>query len=218
VLARRPRVPPPRTARTPRASLELADRNVRGVTLGLVVQQLCEPEYRCCGQRYREFEIVDVQSASPIGGFNVSQCAGLQAAIRHELAYSDVEQYANFVGSAPKPSNGQPEAASEHFGGVIHGWQAVEHRAEGVEDFVERGLEQLFFAVEVVIERAHADIGGLGYLEHRNVEFADGDEALRGFDQRRPRPVLASLQPIGQHVPLVCHCAPVNLAHSASSA
>jgi hypothetical protein len=63
--------------------------------LGLIVKQLCEPEQRCCGQRYREFEIVDVQSASPIGGFNVSQCAGRQAAIRHELAYSDVEQYAN---------------------------------------------------------------------------------------------------------------------------
>jgi hypothetical protein len=118
------------------------------------VQQLCEPEQRCCGQRDREFEIIDAEPASPIGGCNVSQRTRRQAAIRHELVYSDIGQYANFVGPAPKPSNSQPEAAGEYFGGVIYGWQAVEHRAEGVEDFVERSLEQLFFAVEVVIERA----------------------------------------------------------------
>jgi hypothetical protein len=97
---------------------------------------------------------VDLEPANLIGGCDVSPRARRQAAIRKELAQSDVEQHANFVGSAPKPPNRQPEAASEQFGGVIRGWQAVEQRAESIEDFVERSLEQLFLAVEVVIERA----------------------------------------------------------------
>jgi hypothetical protein len=92
------------------------------------------------------------------------------------------------------------------------GIQAVEQRAGQIEVLVERSQKQLFFAVEVVVERAHADICGLSYFQHRHVEPADGGEALRGFDQCRPRAVLAPFQPIGQPVRLVCHCAPIDFA------
>ena len=65
----------------------------------------------------------------------------------------------------------------------------VEHLGDG-------GLEELLLAVEVVVERAHPDVGGLGDLQDRHVELACGDEALRGLDQRGAGALLAALEAV----------------------
>ena len=75
----------------------------------------------------------------------------------------------------------------------------------GVEHVGDRGLEQLFLAVEVVVERAHPDVCGLGDLQDRHVELARGNERLRGLDQRGARALFAPLQPVDRVVLLLAH-------------
>ena len=63
----------------------------------------------------------------------------------------------------------------------------------GVERLPHCDGEELFLAVEVVVERAHPDVGGLGDVQHRHAEPAFSDESLRRGDQRGPGALLASL-------------------------
>lgn len=72
-----------------------------------------------------------------------------------------------------------------------------------MKQLVKRSLEQLFFTVEVVIKRAHADVGGLGDLQHRRVRLAGDDEPLRGLDQRSSGALPTPFQPVGRHAWLV---------------
>ena len=53
--------------------------------------------------------------------------------------------------------------------------QLVQQRGVGIECLVDRGLEKLFLAVEMVVERAHADVRGLRDLKHRHVQLPRRD-------------------------------------------
>src|SRR5689334_19031877 len=74
-----------------------------------------------------------------------------------------------------------------------------------VEYLAHGGGEEFVLAVEVVVERTHSDVGGLGDVEHRHVEPARGDEALRGADQCRPGALLASLHPADARLGRLLH-------------
>ena len=52
--------------------------------------------------------------------------------------------------------------------------------AVGVEGVLDGGVEELLLALEVVVERAHPDVGGLGDLQDRDVDLAGRDEGLGG--------------------------------------
>ena len=67
-----------------------------------------------------------------------------------------------------------------------------------VEHIDDRGLEQLRLAVEVVVEGAHPDVGGLGDFQDRHVDPSLGDQPLGGLDQRRPGALFAPLQSVGR--------------------
>ena len=96
--------------------------------------------------------------------------------------------------ATPEQPAGQPEAGGERLGGVVDGrGEPVQQRPVGVEDLGDGGVEQLLLAVEVVVERTHPDVGGLGDLQHRHVEPALGDQRLRRLDQRRPGALFAAL-------------------------
>lgn len=151
---------------------------LRIVALGLVTEQLREREVRPDRQSYCEFVIRHLESADLLGGCDVSQRSRHQAPIREELAQADVEEHTGFVLPAANPPNRQAEGAGERFCRIIHGRQPVQPRAERIKDLIERGLEELFFAVEVVVKGTHPDVGSLGDLQHRYVEPARGDESL----------------------------------------
>jgi len=68
--------------------------------------------------------------------------------------------------------------ANVSAGSSIDAVSRIEQRPCRVKHVADRGLEQLLLAVEVVVERTHADVGGLGDLEYRHVEFAFGDQPL----------------------------------------
>ena len=87
---------------------------------------------------------------------------------------------------------------------IVRG-QLVQQRAVCVEHLGDRGLEQLLLAVEVVVERAHPDVGGLGDLQDRDVDLACGDEALRGPDQRSAGALLAALEAVDGRLGLFGH-------------
>ena len=72
----------------------------------------------------------------------------------------------------------------------------VEQRPVGIEGLGDGGFEQPFLALEVVVERAHADVRGLGDLEYRDGDLALGDEGLRRRDQGRAGALLAPLQSV----------------------
>ena len=74
----------------------------------------------------------------------------------------------------------------------------VEHIGDG-------GLEQLLLALEVVVERPHADVGRLSDLQHRHVQLARGDEALRGLDQGCAGALLSPLEAVDRALVLVAH-------------
>ena len=74
-----------------------------------------------------------------------------------------------------------------------------------VEHVGDSGFEEFFLAVEVVVERAHPDVGGLGDLQYRHVELALRDERLRGLNQRGTRALFAPLKPVDRVVLLFAH-------------
>ena len=75
------------------------------------------------------------------------------------------DQHGGHLGAVAAQAQGQPDRAGEGERGVVDvDAELVEQGAELVEHVGDRGLEQLGLAGEVVVERAEADVGGLGDL------------------------------------------------------
>ncbi len=75
----------------------------------------------------------------------------------------------------------------------------------GVERLGDRSLEQLLFALEVVVEGTHSHIGRLGDLQDGHVDLVRRDEALRRLDQCRPRALFAARQAVARRLRLITH-------------
>jgi hypothetical protein len=80
----------------------------------------------------------------------------------------------------------------EHVRRVVQaGCQLVQQGPVGVEGVLDRGLVELLLAGEVVVERSHPHVGGLGDLQDRDVFLPGRDEGLgrrphqRGAGARR---------------------------------
>jgi hypothetical protein len=58
--------------------------------------------------------------------------------------------------------------------------ELVQGGAEGVEGVLDGGVEEFLLRLEVVVERAHPDVRGLGDLLDRDVRSPGRDEALGG--------------------------------------
>ncbi len=72
----------------------------------------------------------------------------------------------------------------------------VEQCAVRIEHLGDGSLEQLLLALEVVVERAHPDVGGLGDLQDRDIDLARGDECLSRRDQCGAGALFAPLEAI----------------------
>ena len=141
---------------------------------------------------------LDVEAAGVHGGRDVTTSARCQAVVGAEQPEDVVEQDPAEFRLAAVQAPGEPEAAGEHLGGVLDaGGEVVEQLAVGVHHGLDGGLEELLLGLEVVVERAHAHVGGLGDLQDRHVRPALGDEGLRRPDEGRPGPGLAPVQPVG---------------------
>ena len=100
--------------------------------------------------------------------------------------------------------------ANTSAGSSMSGGQVVEQLTVAVHHGLDGSLEQLLLGLEVVVEGAHPDVGGLGDLQDRHVRPAFGDERLRSPDESGPGPGLATVQSVG----LLRWC----VAHDCSSA
>ena len=83
--------------------------------------------------------------------------------------------------------------------------EVVKQGAVGVEHLGDGGFEELLLALEVVVERAHPDVGRLSDLQHRHVDLARGDERLRRLDQRGAGALFAPFQPVDRGALLFGH-------------
>ncbi len=116
------------------------------------------------------------------------------------------EQNLTLLRTTPEKSAGQAEAAGERFGGIVERFgELIEQGSVVVEHIGDRGLEQLFLAVEVVVERPHPNVCGLRYLQHGHVGLARRKEHPCGLNQRRARPLFAPLQPVDRVVLPLTH-------------
>lgn len=110
----------------------------------------------------------------------------------------------------PEQAADEPKAAGKRLGRILAiDGELVEQRPEIIEDLVDRGLKQFVLAVEVVVERTHPNVGGLGDLEHRHVELSGRDEALSSTDERPPGLHLAPFQAVSGRLIRVGHAARV---------
>jgi len=82
----------------------------------------------------------------------------------------------------------------EDLGRVVEArGELLEQATVAVERLLDRGLEPLLLAVEVVVERAHPHVGRLGDLHDRHVGLTGGEQGLRRADQRGAGALLAPL-------------------------
>ena len=90
--------------------------------------------------------------------------------------------------------------------------EPVEKGAVCVERLFDSGVEQLFLALEVVVERAHSHVGDLGDLHDRRVGLPDGQQGLCPADQRGARLLLAPLLTAAGGTAGLGHCSHLPLA------
>jgi hypothetical protein len=145
------------------------------------VQELPEAERGSHDDGHRELDVVDAEAACSVSCLDIATGTAHDSPVgggdREAVAEQDVAQLGLSAVQAP----GEPEAAREDFGGVVCVCaELVEKGAVGVERLFDRGMEQLFLAVEVVVERAHSHVGGLGEFEDGDVGSAGGEEGLGG--------------------------------------
>ena len=168
-----------------------------GVPVGAQLQQVTKTQQRAGGHREGQFGILDMKAPGREGGVDIAHGSRRQTAIRGQQCPPIGQQDPALLRAFAKESSGQTEAAREHGRRVLDvGREPIQHGAVRVEDIAHSGLEQLFFALEVVVERPHPDVGGLSDLQNRNVELARRDHRLGSFDQCHPGPLLAALQPV----------------------
>lgn len=164
---------------------------------GLIMQQLAQPQQRTACHRQRERRIVHGEPAGAPTDTDVTQSPRSQAAVSRDQRQPGVEKHPAHLRAPPEQPSDQPETSGECLRRILaFGGQLVEYRAEVVEHLVDRRLEQLFLTVEVVVERTHPDVRGLGDLEHRHVEFAGRDKSPSGADECRASAHLAPFQAV----------------------
>src|SRR5271165_2134200 len=97
----------------------------------------------------------------------------------------------------PAEASGEPQRYGEDLRWVGDaGGRPVDHAAPALEDLARRGLEQLVLALEVVVERSEADVGGLGdLLDAGPLPAPFGDQSDRRVDQCLPGSGFATVQP-----------------------
>ncbi|BCI87492.1 hypothetical protein NIIDMKKI_26980 [Mycobacterium kansasii] len=179
-----------------------------GVALGLIAQQLTESQQRAGGNGHRQFRVFHVEPAGRCGRGDIPLATRRQASVRGDQFQPVGEHDTALLRAPAKHSAGQPEAAREGLRGIFgRVCDGVQQRPVSVEHLVDRRLKQFFLAVEVVVERPDADIGGVADVLHRDVDLAGGDESLCGFDQGGSGALLSTFLTVGR---------PVGIVHAAS--
>ena len=167
------------------------------IALRVVVQQLAQAQRSPGHDGKSQIQVADGEPPGAGGGLDVAAGAGRQSLLRSGERQAVVQQHLAEIGPAAVQPAGEPEALGEHLGGIVDvGGELVQRGAVGVEDVVDGGVEQLLLAVEVVVERAHSDVGGLGDLQDRDVGSPVGDEALGGPHECRAGARLAPLEAV----------------------
>ena len=87
-------------------------------------------------------------------------------------------------------------AANTSAGSTMPAVATSSDRAVLLEDLLDRGVEQVLLALEVVVEGAEPDVGRVGDLLDADLRrIARGEQHAGGLDERRPGAGLPSVQP-----------------------
>ena len=118
------------------------------------------------------------------GGLDVAAGAGCQPGSEPSKVRPVLQQHPAELGLGAVQPPGQPEACAETSAGSSSPSACSSSTAPKCRGLVHGGAEELFLAVEVVVERAQAHVRGLGDLQDRDLGPPGGEKGLDRADQR----------------------------------
>jgi hypothetical protein len=171
---------------------------------------------RAAGAEQRYPLVGDVQATGLDPAPQVSLGKGGERGQHHAVRDLHADEQPGPVGIAARAADELAVRRGDHLGGVIevpgHGVDGLALRGDrlGEDRFDDR-----FLAVEVVVERAEADVGHVGDLVYpRGVDALTGEQPPCRLDQLAPRLLAAAGMPIGRRS---CHWSEPIERHGADS-